>query len=508
QEMEGLSKGGSVLLDLGQGVVDLALDVGGEGAAGHLHHIGQAHGAHDAALAVLLAGVHHAHHAAVGKGVQHVFDDGGRLAVGQQVGDLVLDGVEAFGVVEGLAGLAGLGIVEPVGGVVALGQVVGIVVLSHAVEGGGVGHLAAAGGDGVGAGLQVNVLEHGAVVDCLEGARLNAVDRQGDGGAVVVDGDVPLAGGAVHKAAAADVDHGLGGPVGLVDVEGVLLGLAVVGDKALVVAALDAALVAAVGGKVEHIPHMGGPQVGPGGEGLEHIVVVLGGVLLGVVVVFRVGGVPLEDALGAVLRDAQAAVGVHGVELVQPGAVVGGLAEIPAEVVVVALHVGDGVVLAFHGGHGDLGHGGHAAGVQALGQGVDLTQVLAQVLAVFADEDLVGDAPEEDGGVVVVLGHQLGHLAEGVVVGLLAGDEAADEGDLGPEDEAGVVAQVVEILVVLVVGQADGVGAHLFDEGEVLLVVGAADGPALVQPVLMAGDAVQGDVFAVEPEAGVGVHVE
>src|SRR5699024_4422897 len=217
-----------------------------------------------------------------------------------------------------------------------------------------------------------------------------------------VDGDVPLAGGAVHKAAAADVDHGLGGPVSLVDVEGILLDLAVVGDKALVIAALDAALVAAVGGEVEHIPHVGGPQVGTGREGLEHIVVVLGGVLLGIVVVFGVGGVPLEDALGAVLRDAQAPVGVQGVELVQPGAVVGGLAEVPAEVVVIALDVGDDVVLALHRGHGDLGHGGHAAGVEGLGHSVDLAQVPAQVLAVLADEDLVGDAPEEDGGVVVV----------------------------------------------------------------------------------------------------------
>ena len=109
---------------------------------------------------------------------------------------------------------------------------------------------------------------------------------------------------------------------------------------------------------------------------------------------------------------------------------------------------------------------------------------------------------------VVVLADQLGHLADGVVVGLLAGDEAADEGDLSPDHEAGVVAQVVEILVVLVVGQADGVGAHFLDEGDVLLMVGAADGPALVEAVLMAGDAVQGHVLAVEPEAGVGVHME
>src|SRR5699024_9332868 len=230
----------------------------------HLHHVGKAHGAHDAALAVVLVVAHHAHHAAVGEGVHGVLDDGGRLAVGQQVGDLVLDGVEALGVVQGLAGLAGLGIGEPVGGVVALGQVVGVVVLGHAVEGGGVGHVAALGGDGVGAVGGGDGLSDGAVVGCLEGARLHDVDHQGDGGAVGVGGDVPRAGGAGHKAAAADVDHGLGGPVSLVDVEGVLLDVAVVGDKALVIAALDAALVAAVGGEVEHSPHVGGPQVGTG----------------------------------------------------------------------------------------------------------------------------------------------------------------------------------------------------------------------------------------------------
>ena len=235
---------------------------------------------------------------------------------------------------------------------------------------------------------------------------------------------------------------------------------------------------------------------------------VVAGVFLGVVVVVREGGVPLEDVLGAVLRHAQAAVGVQLMELVEPGAVVLHIAHVPAEVMVVALHIGDVGVLGVHGNHGHLRHGGQAGGVQLLAQGVQLGEVLVQALGLARDGDLVGDAPEEDGGMVVVLGNQLGHLGDGVVVGFLGGDELADEGDLRPQGKAGVVAQVIEILVMLIVGQTDGVGADLLDEGDILLVVRLGERPALVLTVLMAGNAVQRHILAVEPEAGVGVHME
>ena len=75
-------------------------------------------------------------------------------------------------------------------------------------------------------------------------------------------------------AAAGDVDHGQLGPVCLVDKVAVLLGLAVNGHQALVVAACNAALVAGSTAKVEHIPAVGSPHPGTILEHLSQMLVV------------------------------------------------------------------------------------------------------------------------------------------------------------------------------------------------------------------------------------------
>ena len=93
-------------------------------------------------------------------------------------------------------------------------------------------------------------------------AQADAVGEQLHLGLVGIDGN---AAGVLHPVdvpLAADVHEGLVAEPGLVGVEGILLILAVEGDQALVVHAVFAALVAAVGGKVEHVPHVGGPDGG------------------------------------------------------------------------------------------------------------------------------------------------------------------------------------------------------------------------------------------------------
>jgi hypothetical protein len=81
---------------------------------------------------------------------------------------------------------------------------------------------------------------------------------------------------------------------------------------------------------------------------------------------------------------------------------------------------------------------------------------------------LVPDAPKDNRRVVEVLADQLhllllGVLEEGFRVGC-----QLDQGELGPDDDAPLVAQIVEALIVLVMGQPHGGGANLFDEGQVL----------------------------------------
>ena len=78
------------------------------------------------------------------------------------------------------------------------------------------------------------------------------------------------------------------------------------------------------------------------------------------------------------------------------------------------------------------------------------------------DEDLVGQAPHSNAGVVVILEDQLFHLGQGV--GTAVFHVHGDVGDLCPDDKALFVAQVIEMLCVLIVGQPDGVGPDLQNE--------------------------------------------
>ena len=107
---------------------------------------------------------------------------------------------------------------------------------------------------------------------------------------------------------------------------------------------------------------------------------------------------------------------------------------------------------------------------------------------------------------IVVLDDQLLHLGNRVFAS--ARHVLGDVRNLRPDDHAVLVAQVVEIGVVLIVRQADGVCAHLGDERHVLPVVlreqRVADAPA----VLMAGDAAQRIGLAVEDEALIGIDGE
>ena len=295
-------------------------------------------------------------------------------------------------------------------------------------------------------------------------------------------------------------------PVCLVQVKSVLANFAVQRHQALVVAALYAALVAGVTAKVKHVPHMRGPQPGALVDDLRQMLVVHRLVFLGVVLALGRVAVVADNALRAVLGDAQRAVRMQRVEFIQPLLVVFQLAAVPAEIMVIAEHVGDMVHIVLHRHHGNVGDGGHAGLVHLVRQGIQVPQVVQQARALAADGDLVGNAPEADGGMIVVLHDQLLHLAAAVLVRAGGGVHHRDERDLGPHHKARAVARVIEIRAVLVMRKAHGVRAHLADKGHVLLVLLFRQRVALAQTVLMAGHAAQRREHAVEEKALLRVH--
>ena len=79
--------------------------------------------------------------------------------------------------------------------------------------------------------------------------------------------------------------------------------------------------------------------------------------------------------------------------------------------------------------------------------------------------------------------------------------EHADEGNLSPDGETDLVASVIEVLAVLIVRQTDGVCTQLLDEHGVLIVLLGGQSVALVDAVLMAGNAAQRGGHAVDGEA-------
>ena len=133
--------------------------------------------------------------------------------------------------------------------------------------------------------------------------------------------------------------------------------------------------------------------------------------------------------------------------------------------------------------------------------------VLQQVLIHGAGGgDLVAEAPDRDGGVVVALGDELPHGGEGVLPPVR--HVHGDVGDLRPDHDAVLVAQVVEGLGVLVVCKTHGVGADLPDHGHVCNVVLIGEGVALALPVLVAAHAPEGIKAAVQQEALLRVEIE
>lgn len=168
---------------------------------------------------------------------------------------------------------------------------------------------------------------------------------------VEVEGDFRLVGvdfhfgdglGPVDVAGAAEVDK-WGGvvPCGFVEVEGILAGFAVESDYALLILAVLAALVTAVGREVEEVPNVGGPKPRAFFDEGEHVLVVEGLVAFSIVAFFGVAG--LEGGVGVctIFREADAAVGVLGVIFVKEFVVLLELAEVPAEVEVVAVDIWD-----------------------------------------------------------------------------------------------------------------------------------------------------------------------
>ena len=176
------------------------------------------------------------------------------------------------------------------------------------------------------------------------------------------------------------------------------------------------------------------------------------------------------------------------------------LTQIPAKIQVVAVHIGNFQNRAGDFQHKNVRHRGRAGRIELVRQIVEGAVVFQQLLVHRAGGgNFVGQSPNGNAGVVVVLHDEFFHL--GQRVGAPVVHVHRDVGDFRPDDKTLFVAQVIECLRVLVVGKADGVGAHLQNQRHIFFHHLAGDGNARALAVLMAGDTAQGIGTSVQNKA-------
>ena len=211
------------------------------------------------------------------------------------------------------------------------------------------------------------------------------------------------------------MDKGVLAPPCLIQIEAVLFDLAVKGYQTLVVHARLAALIPGIGGKVEHVPHMGGPHATVPPEEFQHEFVIQALVFLGMVIAFGLIAVEVGHGLGAVFRVAQRPVGVEQMEHLAPQIVQKQPRHIPAQIEIPRYHVGDMRHLIKRPAHGVAGQRGKSGLVQRMAEVIQHTVVVQHILFVFgADGNFIGNSPADDRGMVVILDDQLFHLGDGV----------------------------------------------------------------------------------------------
>ena len=116
---------------------------------------------------------------------------------------------------------------------------------------------------------------------------------------------------------------------------------------------------------------------------------------------------------------------------------------------------------------------------------------------------LIGKSPHADGRMVIALGDKLFHLVMGVDIGL--GHMAGNIGNFRPYDHTTLIAEVIEILIVLIMGKADGGGAHFADKLHILLMMLGKESISDFPAVLMAAHTAQRILPSVKDKASLRV---
>ena len=294
-------------------------------------------------------------------------------------------------------------------------------------------------------------------------------------------------------------------------IEGIFPIFAVKRHKTLVVHTVLSAFGPCVRGEVKHIPDMRGPDEFSGIQLLDQFLMILCLILLAVIPLTRLPVMPVQS-LRAVFAHADGRIRIPGMERIHPRPVHLHGTTVPSKIQVVGQHIRNmhnGIV---DGAHAHRCHGCGSCGIHLVAQIIEDAVVLQHVLIGGRHHgDLIGQSPDHNGRVIVVLNDQLCHLADGVLPAI--GHVRGNIGNFRPDHQSALIAQIIENLAVLIMRQTDGVGTEFADQVDVFLVMLPFQGIADFRPVLVAAHTAQRIRLSVENEAllrinPIGTHAE
>ena len=249
------------------------------------------------------------------------------------------------------------------------------------------------------------------------------------------------------------------------------------------------------------------PQVRAGLDHAQHMLMIQRLVFLGIVTLFRMRRMERGIGIRAILGKSDHAVRILFMILIEKLIVLIEVTQVPSEIQIVAVDVRDLQDGTVRLKHEDIRHGGQAGFVHAVAQIIEQAMVFQQILIDRAGcGDFIGQTPHCDARMIVALGNQFAHLAEGVFAA--AFHMHGDIGNLRPHHNAVFVAQIIELLRMLIMCQAQCVCTNLPDDLHVRSVVLTGQGIALSLQVLVPADAAQGIAAPVEEEAVVRITPE
>ena len=169
---------------------------------------------------------------------------------------------------------------------------------------------------------------------------------------------------------------------------------------------------------------------------------------------------------------------------------------------------GGGIDVGDIGGEGAAANRGHARGVGPVGDIIQLGHEGADGLFV-EDFEVAGpvvfiaQSPEDHGRMITVLVDHVAQHAARLILVSVAAEAPAGPGDLFPYQHSQLVAQVEHLARLLVVGQADEVGAHVLDEPHFFADEVFGHGGAQARVVFVPRGAAQEQLFAIQMEDAV-----